>query len=190
MGGDELAVQAIGILGMVFCGLSFQQKKQRSIILFQMVGAVFFSAHYFLLGAVVGGMLNVVAILRALVYSNPERTHAKSYWWVALFTVGYLASYLLSFTVFGKAPTLPNLMVELLPVIAMVIATVSFRLAARYVRLLGLLASPLWLAYNLIGFSVGGILCESMNLVSILIGICRLDVKKSSPAKNPKDSPN
>ncbi len=171
--------QGIGVAAMVFGGLSYQRKSRRGILLFQMVAAILFAVHYLMLGSIVGGLLNALAVARALVYGYPEKTKAQSLWWVTGFTAGYLAAYVLSFAVFSKEPTAANLIIELLPVLAMTVATVSFRLSASMVRRLGLIVSPLWLIYNVIGVSIGGICAEIINLVSILLGIWRLDRKKN-----------
>ena len=68
---------------------------------------------------------------------------------------------------------------ELLPVIAMIASTISFRYSdAKTVRQYGLISSPLWLIYNIISFSVGAIICEILNLFSIVIGIFRHDLPR------------
>jgi hypothetical protein len=87
--------------------------------------------------------------------------------------------------VFGTEATPKNLAVEILPVVGMVITTVSFCLGrAKAVRVLGIFNSPLWLTYNIFNFSLGGIITESVALISIVIGIVRYDLKKKETAEN------
>ena len=130
-------------------------------------------------GAVVGGILNAVGIVRALVFLNREKLKATHPAWLAGFTTVYLLSYILTFTVFGKEPTLFNLVVEFLPVIGMTATTISFRLSdAKAIRRFGLISSPSWLVYNIVTFSVGAIICEVLSLGSIFIGMFRHDRKK------------
>ena len=87
--------------------------------------------------------------------------------------------------VFGTKPSLQNLIIEILPVIAMIIATVSLRLgSAKAVRRLGLISSPMWLIYNCFSGSIGAIASEILNLISIIIGIIRLDIKKNKNDEN------
>lgn len=175
----ELLAQAVGILAMVFNILSYQQKTQKRIIAFQLLGGLLFSVNFFLLDAMVGAILNVVAVLRAVVFLQKERLHTDHPAWLAGFTVVYLASYALTFTVFGKPATAGNLAVEILPVIGMVATTVSFRFTdARTIRRFGLISSPCWLVYNIANFSLGAICCEVLSLCSIAIGMLRLDRKK------------
>jgi hypothetical protein len=49
---------------------------------------------------------------------------------------------------------------------------------ANMCRLYTLCASPLWLTYNIIGGSQGGIITEVFASISIIIGMLRLDRKK------------
>lgn len=176
----ELIAQAIGILAMAFNIFSYQQKQQKRVIAFQLVGGLLFSVNFFLLGAMVGAILNVVAVVRAVVFLQKEKLHSNHPAWLLGFTAVYFASYFLTFTVFGKSATAGNLIIELLPVIGMVATTISFRFTdAKTIRRYGLISSPCWLIYNIASFSVGAIICEVLSLCSILIGMLRLDRKKS-----------
>lgn len=177
----EFAAQAFGILGMILNVFSYQQRTQRGVIGFQLLGSVFFSINYFMLGATVGAILNVVAIVRAIVYMEKKRFRSDRLWWVFAFTALYLTTYVLTFTVLGKEPTFGNLLIESLPVIGMVITTVSFRYTeAKTVRRFGIFNSPMWLTYNIASRSIGAICCEVMNLISIVVGMIRFDIKRKS----------
>ena len=172
--------QVIGILAMLINLLSFQQKKQRTIIAFQFFGSVFFAIHFFMLGSSIGGILNVIAAIRAAIYSNKEKTGADKPFWIVLFTLAYIGAYILVFTLFQKAPTAENLIIEVLPVLSMVVTTVSFWMKdAKMLRALGLIGSPLWLIYNIINVSIGGISSEVLNIASILLAMFRYDIKES-----------
>ncbi len=174
-----IIAQAIGVFGMLFNILSFQHKKQKTVITFQLFGACLFSIHFFMLGAYAGAMLNMVAIFRAIVFINKEKFKSDSIMWQYSFGVVYITSYILTFTVFNKEFNLLNGIVEFLPIIGMVATTVSFRYTeAKYVRRLGLVSVPSWLSYNIVNFSLGGIICEVFCFCSILIGMLRFDIKK------------
>ena len=63
----------------------------------------------------------------------------------------------------------------------MIIATVSLRLgSAKAVRLFGLTSSPMWLVYNCFSGSIGAVASEILNLISIVVGIIRLDIRKGN----------
>ena len=95
------------------------------------------------------------------------------------FILAFSSTYPLVFTVFKKEPTPINLIIELLPVIAMILATISYRFTkAKDIRRFGVFSSPMWLIYNCFCFSIGAIISEILNLISIIIGIIRFDLKK------------
>jgi len=174
-----LIAQAVGLLAMAFNIFSYQQKTRQRAIAFQLGGALLFSVNFLMLGAIVGGLLNMIAAIRALVFLNKEKLHADHPAWLIGFVGTYLLSYILTFTLFGKEPTAVNFLVEFLPVIGMTATTISFRLSdAKAIRRYGLISSPSWLVYNIANFSVGAICCEVLSLCSILIGMFRLDRQK------------
>ena len=175
----EIIAQAAGICGMLATVLSFQQKGKARILTFQLFGAVLFVINFALLGAISGAILNFVAIIRALIFIFEDKIHGDHPAWTIGLTAVYVLSYVSVFTVFGKEPTALNLIVEVLPVIAMTIATIAFRYKEdKVLRRVTFISSPLWLTYNTVFFSLGGIIGETLNLCSALIGTLRLDRKK------------
>lgn len=175
----ELVAQSISILAMAFNILSYQAKKKSRVIFMQMLGATFFGISYFLLGAVIGGILNVVAIVRSLVFLSGDRLRSESRGWIWLFGGLYIISYILTFTVFMKEPVPYNLVIEVLPVLAMLAITIGYSMKdAGAIRVVALVASPLWLTYNIASMSLGGILCEAFSLVSAVVGMLRLDKRQ------------
>ena len=172
----EIIAQGIGIVAMALNIFSFQQKSRSGAIAFQLVGGFLFSINFFMLGAIVGGILNAVAFIRAIIFLNKEKLHADNVYWLIGFIVVYFVSYFLTFTVFGKEPTLINFVLELLPVIGMIASTLSFRLSdAKSIRKYGLISSPSWLIYNFASGSIGAVICEILSLGSIIIGMIRFD---------------
>ena len=175
-----LIAQAIGLLAMAFNIFSYQQKTRNRAIAFQLCGGALFAVNFFLLGAIVGSILNVIAAIRAIIFLNKEKLKADHPAWLIGFTATYILSYILTFTAFGKEPTVLNLIVEFLPVVGMTATTISFRLSdAKAIRKYGLISSPSWLVYNIANFAIGAICCEVLSLMSIVIGMIRLDRKQS-----------
>ena len=175
-----IVAQAFGIVGMIFNLLVFQQKTHRGVTLCQFFAAVTFCINYLMIGAFVGGILNFVGAIRAAVFYYKEKTRANSIVWLVIFILAFAASYPLTFFAFGTKVTVQNLIIEILPVIAMIIITVSLRLgSAKAVRFLGLTSSPMWLVYNIFAGSIGAIASEILNLISMVVGIIRFDIKRN-----------
>ena len=170
--------QIIGIIAMVFNILSYQGKKQKSVIALQLVGCTLFCLNYLLLGATVGGLLNIIGTVRSVVFLFKDKIKADRPIFAVLFSIAFFSVYILNFFVFGKEITAKNLIIELLPVFASILLTLSYRLkSAAKIRLCGLISSPAWLTYNITVGSIGAIICEVLTLSSIIIGIIRHDKK-------------
>ena len=174
----EIIAQIFGIVAMIFNILSYQGKSQRTVIALQLLGASLFTVNYLLLGATVGGILNIIAAIRAVVFIFKDKLGADRLIWFIFFIASYVSVYVLNFTLFGKEPTAFNLIIEVLPVIGMLALNIGYRLKnSANIRKLGLISSPAWLIYNIVAGSWGAIICEVFTLVSILVGMLRHDKK-------------
>ena len=177
----EIIAQIIGIIAMAFNILSYQGKKQSTVVAFQLVGGALFAANFLLLGATVGAILNMIAVVRAVVFLYKDKLHANHPVWFIGFCLSYIAVYVLTFTLLHKKPTPFNFIIELLPVIGMVALNVGFRMKNAFgIRKCGLISSPAWLIYNIVAGSWGAIICETLSLISILAGMLRLDKTKTN----------
>ncbi|MBO5305441.1 MAG: YgjV family protein [Clostridia bacterium] len=173
--------QLLGIFGLGCNVISYQQKKKVTLILCQLFGGLFFSIHFFMLGDYIGAMLNAIALVRAIIFAKVIKTRSSERIWMWIFLLLCTATYPLTFTVFGVEASPFTLVLKILPVIAMCVGTVSFTMEnAGKVRFLSLFNSPLWLINNIVEVSWGGILCETLSLVSIVLGIVRHDIKRNN----------
>ncbi len=179
----EIFAQIIGIIAMVINVCSFVQKEQKTIIAMQFVGSMLFAINMLMLGAITGGLMNFAGVVRALVFLNKKRLGEQKWLFAAGLSVFYIVLYILGFVVFGKEATVKNIMVEFLPVFAMIVMTVGFTVdGAKKTRIFGFINSPPWLVYNIINWTIGGIICEVFCMSSIILGmVCydRKDVNKN-----------
>ena len=176
----QIIAQGIGIVAMTLNIISYQMKKQRSIIILQLFGATLFTVNMFMIGAVVGGFMNAIGAFRALVYANEKRFRSDKFIWFIVFGTLSVIAYALTFLVFNKEPSVQNLVLEFLPIVAMLASGLGFyRKSPRVVRRMALICSPAWLVYNIINLAIGGIICEILALVSIISAMIRLDFKKN-----------
>ena len=175
----EIIAQIIGIFGMAANIWSYQQKSKTGVIVLQFAGASLFTLNFLLLGAITGAMLNAINILLTIVFLLKDKVKADHIAWAILFFAAYTAAYVMSFAVFGVELTVANLAKEALPLIGTYLTVISYRKNdAAAIRKLGLIRSPAWLLYDALVFSMGGVICEVISLVSIVTGIIRFDIKK------------
>ncbi len=175
----EVVAQVLSVIGMAFNIVSFQQKSQKGVIICQFFGSILFSLSYFFLGAFIGALLNAIVLVRTIVFYLKDKTHATSPVWFVLFILSYCVCYLLVFTVFAKPVTPQNLIIEVLPVVGLVAHSYAYMkdTSAMY-RKMSFICSPCWLVYNIVNFSIGGIICEIISIASIIVGLFRHDIKK------------
>ena len=175
----ELFAQVVGLLAMAFNISSYQFKRKEHVLLCQMLGGGLFAVNMFLLDAYMGCFLNVLAVVRALAYLFAEKKGCSKKPLTVFINFLFCLSYALTFTLFQKPPTAWNLFVEFLPLAGMLAMTVAFGKGdAKAIRRCGFFTSPCWLVYNCISFSIGGIACEAVSLISITSAYLRLDRRK------------
>ena len=181
----EITAQIIGVFAMAFNIFSYQQKQQKWIIALQLIGSALFAVNFFMLGSYMGGLLNVVGIVRAIVFLCKGKLKSDHILWLIAFVLVYVASYVLTFTWLKVEFNPFHAIIEILPVIGMTATSIAFRCkTAKSTRLWGLVSSPSWLVYNVVSLNVGAICCEVFSLVSIVGGLIRLDRKKEGSEKD------
>ena len=160
----EIAGQLAGVVAVILGFVSFQMKTRRQILFSQIAAAAVFCVHYGLIGAVSGMVLNAVSVVRTVVYSNNDKKIFSGRYWPAVFAVIMGTLGLLSwqdwYSVFAVA--------------GMVINTICMSLKnPQSIRKSILVTSPLVLIYNCFVFSLGGLVYESVAIVSAVIGLLR-----------------
>lgn len=175
----QIIGQAIGVLGAALNIISYQFKRQRTLILISLASQIVFCVSYIMLGAVTGGILNGIGVIRCIVYYNKDKFKSDKIWWLFGFIVLYVASYVLNFTVLGKTFDVKNAILEVLPVIGMIASNIGLMLKeAKDIRRFALISSPVWLIYNAINLAIAATVTEIIALVSVTIAIIRLDINR------------
>ena len=175
----ELAGQILSIVAMGVYILSFQAKKQNTIIFFQMLANSLFAISFFMLDAMMGMILNVISAIRALLFMYKKQLKTDNNIWFVGFILVYIATYVLSITMFVKELTPLTAILEFIPLIGMVATTIGYRAKnAKSVRVAGLINEPAWLVYNVYYFSIGAILCNVFSFISAIVGLIRFEKQK------------
>ena len=166
--------QAVGFLGLLIVIIGFQKNTNRDILLYQIIASGIFLAHFIMLGALTGAVMNILGGARNVLFYFRDRKWANSILWMYFFIAVYIVAGIL---------TWQNIF-SLFPIVGMCIATVGYWVKnPRLTRLILLPSSPCWMIYNIATSSFAGILTESFAMTSLLVGIIRFDILKK-PAKH------
>ena len=162
----DIFVQGIGAVSLICSLLSFQQKKRRNIMLFQMSASLLFSLQLLLLGAFTGACVDFISFIRTLVFEK----RGKYKWADSPFL---LIAFLLAMIVSGIV-TWDNIY-SLLAILGSCLSTLALWMKSeRKILLISLLVGPCWIVYNLLHGSYTGALNEVLAMTSICIGLYRL----------------
>ena len=161
-------IQLIGYAGMLCALISYQCKKNRSYFLFQMGCGIAFTLQFALLGSWAGMLLNIFSILRGVIFALGDR--CKKIVYLIIMEVCFAASSLISFFVFGEL-----WWIAVLLFIAQAGGTLAmWTRNGKTIRIAQLsFISPLWIVNNVYYFSMGGILCEVFNMLSVIVSFIR-----------------
>lgn len=156
--------QVLGVVAIALGFLSYQMKHQRQILLLQLITTVVFLVHYLLIGATSGMAMNVVNFFKTLTYYYRSK-HGKTGWAVPiLFGVAMAAIGILTWEAWYSIFVVLGLLVH---AIGMAFTN------PQNVRRSILVSSPLVLIYDIFVRSYGGIVYESVAVISSAIGLYR-----------------
>ena len=162
---SETLIQIIGFIAMAFFIISYQIRSNRALFLCQLLGCCLFCLQFCIMGAYTGALGLLVNIAR-----NVLLLKADDWPWVRRGTtlLGIILL-LLVMTVYTWAGW-----ISLLPFISVAVTCVGYWTDnAQKIRLSQLIGSPCTLLYDLMIRSWGGVLSETITLLSIIISIFR-----------------
>lgn len=166
----SILVQVIGFIGVAFFLLSYQVKSNKKLFAFQTVGSGLFCLQFFLLGAYSGCLSLVVSTVRNVMMTR-YNTSKIIQWngWVLILSAAAVAVSVVTW----------NGLISLLPVAGTISTTIAFWTNnAKNIRIANLAVnSPCMLIYDVLVKSWGGVLNESITIISIVISIMRFGWK-------------
>ena len=162
---NDLLIQAIGFIAVVFFIVSYQVRSNRHLFLYQLVGCLIFTAQLLILGAYTGAFSLMINILRNLLLLK-----INDWKWVkSKITLSVILSILVVSTVYTWAGWK-----SMLPLLSVGISSIGYWTNnAQKIRLSQLFATPCTLVYDAMIHSWGGTLNETITLISIIVSVCR-----------------
>ncbi len=163
--------QCFGILAVVLGFISFQQKTQLGIIVFQCATGFAFTAHYFLIGAMTAVVLNFLSALVCIVFGVRNKRNSKSKTETIICTLLIVVAGILSW----------DNIFSLLLIVGLAVNNISLSFSnPQHTRIAVFFKSPLCLSYNILVSSIGGVIFECAVLTSAIIGIIKNKSSKDS----------
>ena len=179
---NNLIAQGIGMVGLIFAIISFQNNKRKLILLFLGLGQMCFIVHFALLGVWTASAMNVVGATRTFFFMQRGRkkwmdSDILMYVFVCLFFIAGILSW--------------QNWLSILPIMAMAVETIGvWQKNPRKIRLIVTIPRPMWITFNTIHRSYAGVMTEVFVIASLLTAIIRFDILPWVKQKNISKSPD
>ena len=165
-----IIAQIIGFCAMATAITSFQLRKRKSILIFQLICTVLWTLHFFVLGNMTGCVINGIQTFRCVIfYFKDTQKWAQNKIWLVLFFVASIVAGVLTW----------ENMWSLFPIVGMMFSTVSLWMQnPKHIRLLTLPVAGVWFVYDTVCKSYAGMCNEVLASISVITALLRLDYRK------------
>ncbi|MBR2384503.1 MAG: YgjV family protein [Clostridia bacterium] len=156
----KIAGEIIGFFAILFNFLIYQQKKRKSVLKVKLLSDISWALHYGLLTAFSGMAVCIVGTARETTFLlTDDKKEKRRYFLLAFAIIAVITSILTMKDLFG-----------LLPALASLIAVFSYwQQNPNLTKILGIPISITMLTYDIMRFSITGIINEILTLISILV---------------------
>lgn len=166
----NLFAQLFGIAATILLFITYQLNSRSKILFCHICLSVCWVIHYGMIGAMSAMVINIICFLRNVIFfvsgqkENEEHSLRST---VIICTAEIVA------TLFTWADP-----VDFLALVGAPLQTVALYMKKPvYIRILMLIASPMWLTYDAFNGSYAGIMTEILVMTSIVVSIIRYDLK-------------
>lgn len=172
----KLIPQLIGLLAVAMFLISYQQKKRKNIILFNVISRCLYILQYLLLGAFSGAVLDILGAVASVVAGKKHTDGIKKHLpLVILIMDGLIVAAGLAIAFLNRS------WLDLFSLTGVLLHTGAFWLnSEKIIRRISLAGSPFWFVYNLLSHAYGSAVGDLLTMGSILLAMYRHREKKSS----------
>ena len=172
----EILINFLGLAGILAGFLALQCNKHIQVLGLKMAEEGLFGVQYILLGGITGGILNLVGILRNLLFAYFGKKDNQKILKISRISFAVL------FALIGFATW--DGYISLLAILAKVLSTIAYGTTnVRKMRLILCVTITCWICYDIYVGPITGTLNDSVNLLSVLISIFRYDILPSIKKK-------
>ena len=161
----EYFIQGIGIIGAFLSFIAFQNKHHFKILMFKMGSVLCFALQFALLKAFTGMAMNIFEVGVLLTNAVLVSRNKKTLPFIIVSCILCIAIGVLSWDGYAS----------ILAIAGELIVTIAYGIKKpNYLRYVFFFGSICWLIYDIIYFSLGGIITEIFSLISIIIATIAL----------------
>lgn len=163
--------QIVGIFAVITFLLSYQQKKRKNIIAWNVTSRFLYIIQYILLGAFEGAVLDVLGMLSSVAAQKKENKIIKKHLFLFIIIINLI--------ILAVGLSLYENIFSLFPIAGVILHTSAFWInEEKIIRRISFLGSPFWLVYNLSSFAYGSAIGDVLTMISIGTAIYRYDIRK------------
>ena len=191
----EFLVQVIGFVGIALNILSVQFNKHWQIMLLKTLGSMTFVLQYILLGAWVGMVMDLIGSIRNVIFTlNVKNGRSNKGWIIAFSIITFIAGLVTIITTWDKSigyasnwskdPSIILIIavsISIISIVAKLLTTIAYGFKDPHrIRMINIPSNACWVVYNLVAFSIAGVINDLMCLGSIVIAEIRFRKKKTA----------
>ena len=170
----DLIIQITGIIGALFAFIAYQFNDHKKIMLFKTFSELTFAVQFGLLGAYTGLAMDLIGSVRNITFAILVSKNKNTVPFIILFAaIGIIVG---AFTWISP--------ISLLAIAGKTITTIAYGIKKpQAVRFFAFPGSICWMIYDIIYFSVGGIITETFAMASMIVATVRYYVLLRRKAK-------
>ncbi len=167
-----LFIQTLGLLAFLCTTVSYWGKSKKQILAVQIIGDIFYAIHYFLLGAIAGGLTQVFGLFRETSFFCSKTKKQEKIIFICLVPIYLFIGCITSTTI-----------IEIFPILASITYCYTLTMAANYVVLGGLIDAIYWLFYDILCGSYSGAFADIIVIVSNILSLIHRNKKENYSRK-------
>ena len=165
--------QFFGAIGLIFLLISFNINNKDKLLKYQIFSSSFFSIQYLCLNAITGCLMNLLSLIRNIIFKKYNNNIPIIYLLLMIFSMVVL-------TVFFY-----DGIISLLPAIAVSVYSIGlWQKNLTVIRLLELISCILFIIYNINVVAITGLISTIIELSIVLVAVYRYDFKKIGNKEN------
>jgi len=162
-----IIAQIFGAIALIILVISFQKNDKKELLKYQVFSSLFFALQYLCLNAFTGCLMNIMTLIRNLIFNKYEKKVPIIYLIVVIISMVVLS--IISF----------DGIISLLPAIAVILYSIAvWQNNLKITRIIEVISCSLFIIYNISVLAIIGLISTIIELVSAITAIYKFDIKK------------